>query len=104
VHQTALGIRVELFVQNVVEFLAEIGILCGCDPGLAPLGTDPHLTHVFSNCALSDGIAFLAQLGSDFRGTVVLLGLIVDPLDVFLYSFSSLLCGRGFVMEEGTVS
>ena len=40
---------VELFIQYVVQFLREIGVLRGSDPWFGPLGTDAQLAHVLAN-------------------------------------------------------
>ena len=87
-----------------MELLAEIGILCGCNPRLCPLGPDAHLAHVLANGAFGDFGSVLTQFDSDLRGTVVLLGFVVDLPDVLLHGFPAKLCGRGLVLEEGTVS
>ena len=87
-----------------MQFLGEVGILCGGDPGFGPLGADAHLAHVLANSAFRDLLTVLTKLGGDFRGSVVLLGFIVDLSDLLLNGSLPLLGGRRLVPGESTVA
>ena len=43
------AIRSELFIQDILKFIAEIGIYGSSYPWFHPLGFDPHFLHIFSN-------------------------------------------------------
>lgn len=87
-----------------MQFLGEVGILCGGDPGFGPLSADAHLAHVLANSAFRDFLADLAKLGGDFGSPVVLLGFIVDLSDLLLNGSLPLLGGRRLVPGESTVA
>lgn len=46
--------RVKVFVQDVVEPVAEIGVSCSGSPGFYPLCLNAHFLHVNPDCPLRD--------------------------------------------------
>ena len=91
---------IELFVKDVVKLFAEIGITGGGDPGLDPLGFDPHLTHILADGALRDDFTALAKLDCDLRRAVDLFGLVVDLPDPFFEMFFPAFCFGRLVTEK----
>ena len=97
-------VRIELLIQDVVQFLTEVGVNGGGNPGLDPLGPDPHLPHVLADSAFGDPFSFLLKLPGDLWGSVVLVGVVVDLLNPFLDPFLTQLSFREPVLEESPVA
>ena len=97
-------VGIELFIQDVMQFLAEVGIDGGGNPGFDPLGPDPYLPHVLADGALGDSFSFLLKLSGDLWRSVVLVGVVVDLLNPFLDSFLTQLSFRRPVLEESPVT
>lgn len=91
---------IELFIKDVVKLFAEIGITGGGDPGLDPLGFDPHLTHILADGAFRDDFTALAKLDCDLRRAVVLFELVVDLPDPFFEMFFPAFCFGRLVTEK----
>ncbi len=97
-------VRIELLIQNVVQFLAEVRVNgCG-DPGLDPLGANSHFPHILADGAVGDSFSFLLKLPGDLRSSIVLVGVIVDLLDSLLDPFLTQLSFRRLVFEESFVA
>ena len=98
------AVGVELLVQDVVQFLAEVRIGGGGDPWLYPLGMDSQLPHVDTNGALGDTFSFLLELSGDLWSPIVLVRGVIDFLNA---SFEPILPKFGFrwlVLEEGPIA
>lgn len=98
------GFRVELFIKDVVKAAAEIGISCGGSPWLDPLGSDTHLFHVKPDSPLSDTDAGFAEFSGDFRGAVVLVGLVINLSDQLFDRFPALTRDRYCPVKESMVA
>lgn len=81
---------IKSFIKNIVQLDVEIGILCCLYPWFYPLSPETGLPHVFANSTFRDTEALLLQFTSDFRGSVILLGAIVDLADLHLDSILAL--------------
>lgn len=90
----------KFFIQDIVEFLTEVGIPRGDGVWLDPLCLDAHFPHIFSNGPFRDREACFAQFACDLRSAVNLFGSIVSSPDLILYSVFALLRSRGFVTKE----
>ena len=97
-------VRIELLVQNVVQFLAEVGINRGSDPGFDPLSPDSHFPHVGTDRSLGDPFSFLLEFPGNLWRPVILVGAVVNLLDPLLDSFLSELGFRRPVLKEGLVA
>lgn len=90
----------KFFIQDIVEFLTEVGIPRGDGAWLDPLCLDAHFPHIFSNGPFRDRETCFAQFACDLRSVVNLFVSIVSSPDLILYSVFALLRSRGFVTKE----
>lgn len=66
---------------------------------IAPLSTDPHLAHICTNGSFRNDFTSFSKFYSDFRCTIVLLGIIINILYFCFYNFTTFFCIRRYVGE-----
>lgn len=96
--------RIKLFIKDVVELAAEIGVSCSGSPWPDPLGFNAHLIHVSSDRSLSDTDAGFTKLPCDLGGTVVLVGPVINLPDEFFDRFLTLTGDRYRSAKESMVA
>lgn len=70
--------RVKLFIKDVVQFAAEVGVSGRGCPWTNPLCLQSHFPHVFAYGTLRDAFSILLKFSSDLKHTVVLSGIVID--------------------------
>ena len=98
------AISIKLFVKDIFQFSADVRIFCSNRPQFAPLHTNPQLTHVCANGPFRDDLTSFAQLYSNFRCTIVVLGIIVNILYFSFYRFTTFFCISWHVVTPCMIS
>ena len=96
--------RVELFIKDVVELAAEIGVSCSGSPWSDPLCFNAHFLHVCPDCPLCDTDTGFTEFPGDFGSTIVLVGLVIDLLDQLFDRFLPLAGDRHCSAKESVVA
>ncbi len=96
--------RCQVIIKDVVKLAAEIGVSCSGSPWSYPLDFNAHLFHVSSNGPLGNTDTGFTKFPADFRGTIVLVELVINLLDHPFDRFLTLTGDRHHSVKESMIA